>query len=104
MSTTRMGVGSGILLGLLMPLLLWVAAEPAQAQTVDECQADIAALKVQTQNTAFIGQNAVQEQAAVVTVHPKDAPGMRNCRLPIVRLYARTLLMTKRHRIVLSSS
>ena len=66
MSTTRMGVGSGILLGLLMPLLLWVAAEPAQAQTVDECQADIAALKVQTQNAAFIGQNAAKDQAGLI--------------------------------------
>lgn len=66
MSTARTGVGMGILLGLLMSLLLWVAADPAQAQTVDECQADIAALKVQTQNSTFIGQNAAKDQAGFI--------------------------------------
>ena len=44
------GCRDGYLLGLLMSLLLWIAAEPAR--TVDECQADIAALKVQTQNAS----------------------------------------------------
>jgi len=49
-----------------MSVLLWAAASPAHAQTVDECQPDIAALKVQTQNATFIGQNAAKDQAGLV--------------------------------------
>jgi len=49
-----------------MSLLLWVAAEPAQAQTVDECQADIGTLKVETQNATFIGRNAAKDQAGLI--------------------------------------
>ena len=64
MSTARTGAGIGILLGVLMSLLLWVAAEPAQA--VDVCQTDIAAMKVQTQNATFIGQNAAKDQAGLI--------------------------------------
>ena len=56
----------GILLGLVLSALLWVAAQPAHAQTVDECQADITALKVQTQNATFIGQNAAKDEAGLV--------------------------------------
>jgi len=55
-----------ILLGLVLSALLWVAAQPAHAQTVDECQADIAALKVETQNATFIGQNAAKDQAGLI--------------------------------------
>ncbi len=66
MSTTRTGVGVGVLLGLLMSMLLWVAAEPAQAQSVDECQTDIAALRVQTENATFIGQNAAKDVAGLI--------------------------------------
>ena len=66
MSTVRTGVGTSILLGLVLSALLWVAAQPAHAQTVDECQADIAALRVQTQNAAFIGQNAAKDQAGLI--------------------------------------
>jgi len=55
-----------ILLGLVLSALLWVAAQPAHAQTVDECQADIAALKVETQNITFIGQNAAKDQAGLI--------------------------------------
>jgi hypothetical protein len=65
-STVRTGVGMGILLGLVLSALLWVAAQPAHAQTVDECQADIASLKVQTQNATFIGQNAAKDQAGLI--------------------------------------
>ena len=66
MSTVRTGVGMSILLGLVLSALLWVAAQPAHAQTVDECQADIAALKVETQNITFIGQNAAKDQAGLI--------------------------------------
>jgi type II secretory pathway component HofQ len=66
MSTVRTGVGMSILLGLVLSALLWVAAQPAHAQTVDECQADIAALRVQTQNATFIGQNAAKDQASLI--------------------------------------
>jgi hypothetical protein len=68
MSTVRTGVGMGILLGLVLSALLWVAAQPAHAQNVDECQADIAALKVQTQNATFIGQNAAKDQDALANL------------------------------------
>src|SRR5215212_7605055 len=66
MSKVRTGVGMSILLGLVLSALLWVAAQPAHAQTVDECQADIAALKVETQNATFIGQNAAKDQAGLI--------------------------------------
>jgi hypothetical protein len=66
MSKVRTGVGMSILLGLVLSALLWVAAQPAHAQTVDECQADIAALKVETQNATFMGQNAAKDQAGLI--------------------------------------
>lgn len=66
MSKVRTGVGMSILLGLVLSALLWVVAQPAHAQTVDECQADIAALKVETQNATFIGQNAAKDQAGLI--------------------------------------
>src|SRR5215218_9948350 len=66
MSKVRTGVGMSILLGLVLSALLWVAAQPAHAQNVDECQADIAALKVETQNATFIGQNAAKDQAGLI--------------------------------------
>lgn len=61
---TRMVMG--ILLGLVMSALLWVAAQPAHAQTVDECQAEIAALRVQTEEATFIGQNAAKDEAGLI--------------------------------------
>jgi hypothetical protein len=42
-------MGMGILLALVMSALLWAASQSAQAQTVDESQAQIAALRVQTE-------------------------------------------------------
>ena len=67
MSTVRTGVGVGILLGIVLSALLWVAAQPAHAQSVDECQADIAALRAQTlSSTTFAGQNAAKDQAGLV--------------------------------------
>ena len=62
----RTGVGVSILLGLVLSALLWVAAQPAHAQTVDECQAEIAGLRAQTLSTSFIGQNAAKDQAGLV--------------------------------------
>jgi hypothetical protein len=56
----------GILLGIVLSALLWVAAQPANAQSVDECQADIAALRAQTLSTTFAGQNAARDQAGLV--------------------------------------
>ena len=66
MSTVRTGIGMGLLLGLVLSALMWVGVQPAHAQSVDECQADIAALKVQTQNATFIGQNAAKDQAGLI--------------------------------------
>jgi hypothetical protein len=66
MSTVKTGVGVGILLGIVLSALLWVAAQPAYAQSVDECQADIAALRAQTLSTTFAGQNAARDQAGLV--------------------------------------
>ena len=66
MSTVRTGVGMGLLLGLVLSALMWVAVQPAHAQSVDECQADMAALRVQTQNATFIGQNAAKDQAGLI--------------------------------------
>ena len=66
MPTVRTGVGMGILLGIVLSALLWVAAQPAHAQTVDECQADIGVLRTQTQSVTFVGQNAAKDQAGLV--------------------------------------
>ena len=66
MSTVRTGVGIGILLGIVLSALLWVAAQPAHAQTVDECQAGIAELRAQTLSTTFAGQNAAKDQAGLL--------------------------------------
>jgi hypothetical protein len=66
MSTVRTGVSMGILLGVVLSALLWIAAQPAHAQTVEECQADITELRAQTLSTSFIGQNAAKDQAGLV--------------------------------------
>jgi hypothetical protein len=66
MSMVRTSVTTGILLGLFLSALLWVAAQPAHAQSVDECQADIAALRAQTQGATFIGQNGAKDQAGLI--------------------------------------
>lgn len=66
MSTVRTGVGMGILFGLVMSLLLWVASEPAQAQTVGECQTKIDTLKAQTAGATFPGQNAAKDEAGLI--------------------------------------
>jgi hypothetical protein len=54
------------LLGLVLSALLWVAAQPANAQSADECQADITALSVQTGNATFTGQNAAKDEAGLL--------------------------------------
>lgn len=61
-SNLRVGASAGVFLGITLALMLWVAAA-AQAQTVDECQTDIAALRQQT------------AQAATFT-NPKDQSGL----------------------------
>ena len=66
MSTVRTGVAMSILLGVVLSVLLWVAAQPAHAQTVEECQADIAVLRTQTQSATFVGQNSVKDQAGLI--------------------------------------
>ena len=66
MSTVRTGVGMGILLGLLMSVLLWANASPAQAQSVGECQAKINDLQAATQTATFIGQNAEKNRTGLV--------------------------------------
>jgi hypothetical protein len=40
--------------------------QPAQAQTVEECQAQIAALRRQTEEATFIGQNAAKDEAGLI--------------------------------------
>ena len=44
-SNVRVGIGVGLLVGLTLSLLLWVGASPAQAETIEECQAEIAQVK-----------------------------------------------------------
>ena len=66
-SNVRASIGVGLLLGLTLSLLMWVSASPAQAETVAECQAKIAALKLQTQSATFIGQNAEKNRTGLVT-------------------------------------
>ena len=57
----------GILLGLLMSVLLWATASPAQAQeTVADCQAKIDNLISATKAANFTGQNAEKNQAGLV--------------------------------------
>src|ERR671920_1612574 len=47
-SNVRASIGVGLFLGLTLSLLMWVSASPAQAETVDECQAKIADLRAST--------------------------------------------------------
>ena len=57
MSNVRASIGVSLLLGLTLSLLMWVSASPAQAETVDECQAEIAqarALLTDTTNPNYI--------------------------------------------------
>ena len=64
MSNVRASIGVGVLLGLILSvLLMWMTAAPAQAQTVEECQAKIADLKAQT-------------VAAQTFKNPKDQTGL----------------------------
>jgi hypothetical protein len=53
-SNVRAKIGVGVLLGLSLSALM--ATAPAQA--VDECQDEIAALRSETENAAFLGKNA----------------------------------------------
>ena len=56
-SNVRASIGVGLLLGLTLSLLMWVSASPAQAETVDECQAQIAqvrALLTDTTNPNYV--------------------------------------------------
>ncbi len=66
-SNVRASIGVGLLLGLTLSLLMWVSASPAQAETVADCQAKIATLKVQTQQATFFGQNAEKNETGLVT-------------------------------------
>ena len=66
-SNVRASIGVGLLLGLTLSLLMWVSASPAQAETVDKCQAKIAALKSQTQSATFFGQNAEKNRTGLVS-------------------------------------
>ena len=45
---------------------LGIIAAPAFAQTADECNAQIEALKAQTTATTFVGQNATKDQAGLI--------------------------------------
>jgi hypothetical protein len=63
----RAGIGVGLLLGLTLSLLMWVSASPAQAETVDKCQAKIAALEDATTSASFSGQNAEKNRTGLLT-------------------------------------
>jgi hypothetical protein len=47
---------------------MWgLSASPAQAETVTDCQAKIAALRGQTENaTSFLGKNAAKDEAGLL--------------------------------------
>jgi hypothetical protein len=56
-SNVRASIGVGLLLGLALSLLMWVSASPAQAETVGECQTEIAqvrALLTDTTNLNYV--------------------------------------------------
>jgi hypothetical protein len=67
-SNVRASIGVGLLLGLTLSLLMWgLSASPAQAETVTDCQAKIAALKFETENaTTFLGKNAAKDEAGLL--------------------------------------
>jgi hypothetical protein len=70
-SNVRLSMGVCISIGLALSavMLMWMTASPAQAQSVDECEPDIAALRVQTENATFIGQsaaNAAKDKAGLI--------------------------------------
>jgi hypothetical protein len=44
-SNVRVGIGISLLVGLTLSLLLWVSASPAQAEPVEDCQAEIAQVR-----------------------------------------------------------
>ncbi len=67
MSNVRASIGVGLLLGLTLSLLMWVSASPAQAETLPECQADIAELRGQTMNATFFGQNAEKNRTGLLS-------------------------------------
>jgi hypothetical protein len=54
------------LVATLIILSMLVIPSPAYAATVEECQAQIDALRVQTQETTFLGQNATKDQAGLL--------------------------------------
>jgi hypothetical protein len=46
---------------------MWVSASPAQAETLTDCQAKIAALRLETDNaTTFLGKNAAKDEAGLL--------------------------------------
>ena len=51
---------------ILVVLSMLVLPAPAQAATVSDCQAQIEALRVQTQQATFTGQRAARDQAALL--------------------------------------
>jgi hypothetical protein len=64
-SNVRSGIGVGLFVGLtLSVLLMLMATAPAQAQTLEECQEEIAALRLETENaTIFLGKNPAKDEA-----------------------------------------
>jgi hypothetical protein len=69
-SNVRVSVGVSALIGLtLSVLLMLMATAPAQAQTVEDvnkCQAEIAALWLETKNVPFLGKNAAKANEALL--------------------------------------
>ena len=65
----RKGIVTAALGAFALSLLLVAAltgATPAGATTTGDCQVLIAALRVQTQNATFTGQNAAKDQAGLI--------------------------------------
>ena len=66
-SNVRASIGVGVLLGLTLSLLMWVSASPAQAQTAENCQVAIDALRLETAESAdFTGKNADKDEAGLL--------------------------------------
>jgi hypothetical protein len=66
-SNVRASIGVGLLLGLTLSLLMWVSASPAQAQTAENCQGTIDALKLETDESAdFTGKSADKDRLGLL--------------------------------------
>ena len=61
----RAVMGAGILLGLVLSLMFWVGAAPAQTQT-SPCQDQFAKLRAEVQSVSIEGAKAEKERAGLL--------------------------------------